>query len=144
VPYLLDRRTAIAFVVSGLAISGCGQEKDRAATVPPKVVRIAEGDFHVKAPNRLPAGEVELTVENKGPDDHELIVARIGKSELPYREDGLTLDEDGMESSIAGALEPEEPGSHRLKVRLEPGRYLLFCNMSGHFLGGMKKEVEVR
>ena len=49
-----------------------------------------------------------------------------------------------MERSIAGALEPGEPGTRRLHVRLTPGHYELFCNMSGHYLGGMERELEVR
>jgi uncharacterized cupredoxin-like copper-binding protein len=42
-------------------------------------------------------------------------------------------------------LEAGKPGSLRtLSVRLGPGRYVLFCNMSGHYLGGMDHDLVVR
>ena len=37
------------------------------------------------------------------------------------------------------------PGSVReLHVRLTPGRYVLLCNMSGHYMGGMHRTLVVR
>ena len=30
-----------------------------------------------------------------------------------------------------------------LKLHLAPGRYLLFCNMEGHYMGGMHTELVV-
>ncbi len=46
---------------------------------------------------------------------------------------------------MAGVLEPGQPGSVReLNVHLRPGRYVLFCNMSGHYLGGMHTTLVVR
>jgi uncharacterized cupredoxin-like copper-binding protein len=38
----------------------------------------------------------------------------------------------------AGVLEPAESGALRdLSLKLHPGRYEVFCNMSGHFMAGM-------
>jgi uncharacterized cupredoxin-like copper-binding protein len=107
-------------------------------------VHVNERDFKISAPKVVSAGDYVFSVKNHGPDDHELIVAREGKSHLPFRTDGLTIDEDAAESSIAGALEPGEPGMRRLKVHLAPGHYVLFCNMSGHYLSGMDRDLEVR
>lgn len=108
------------------------------------VVRISERDFAIKAPERLPAGKVELAVRNTGPDAHELIAVRADGTRLPLRTDGATIDEESLEKVEAGALEPGEPGGLRhLSVRLEPGRYELFCNMAGHYAGGMHKRVVV-
>ena len=98
------------------------------------------------APAQVPAGDVRLRVRNLGPDRHEvLVVRRPDGRPLPLRADGLTLDEDALEAQTVGVLEPGEPGGVRdLDVHLAPGRYELFCNMSGHYLGGMHTEVEVR
>jgi uncharacterized cupredoxin-like copper-binding protein len=109
-----------------------------------RVIRITERDFHISAPKQIAAGDVALSVENRGPDDHELIVAKAGRSHLPDRDDGLTIDEDAIDSSVVGALEPGEPGTRRLRVHLTPGRYVVFCNMAGHYLGGMNRKIEVR
>lgn len=142
--FVSHRWAALACVVfASYGASGCGGAPSTPGSAA-RVVNVAERDFKIVAPDVLPAGDVVLAVDNKGPDDHELIVAREGKEHAPFRADDVTLDEDAMERSIAGALEPGEPGTRRLKVRLRPGRYVLFCNMAGHYLGGMDKDVEVR
>ena len=44
----------------------------------------------------------------------------------------------------AGSLEPGQAGTVRtLRVHLVSGHYLFFCNMAGHYLGGMNAEVIV-
>ena len=114
---------------------------------PAGTLRIRERDFRISLGRKvLPSGDILLRVRNMGPDSHELIVVRRrARLELPLRSDGLTVDEDAIDPSTAGALEPGEPGSEReLRVHLRPGRYELFCNMSGHYLGGMRAELVVR
>jgi uncharacterized cupredoxin-like copper-binding protein len=84
-------------------------------------------------------------VDNTGPDSHELIVVRVAAGGLPLRRDGLTVDEDTVEHETAGALEPGEPGTTReLRLQLDPGRYELLCNMTGHYMGGMHSILVVR
>ena len=59
--------------------------------------------------------------------------------------DGLTVDEEAVERSEPGSLEPGAPGAVRdLTVQLKPGRYILFCNMEGHYMAGMHTELVVR
>jgi uncharacterized cupredoxin-like copper-binding protein len=110
-----------------------------------RLLRVTVRDFRITAPKRVSSGEVRLSVRNKGPVGHELIVVRLRGFRLPFRRDGLTLDEEALEPAIAGALEPGLPGGLReLRVHLSPGRYVLFCNMSGHYLGGMHANLVVR
>jgi len=72
-------------------------------------------------------------------------VVRAHGSSLPLRADGLTVNEEALDPVVAGTLEPGDPGSRRgLQVHLVPGRYELFCNMSGHYLGGMHTDLVVR
>ena len=106
-------------------------------------VHVVERDFRISAPSHLTAGDVRLSIRNKGPDDHEFIVVRTGHRHLPLREDGLTVDEDAVEKETAGALEPARPGVHQLRLRLRPGRYTMLCNMAGHYMGGMHRTLEV-
>jgi uncharacterized cupredoxin-like copper-binding protein len=104
---------------------------------------VIEEDFHITAPDVVRAGRVDLRITNSGPDDHELIVVRRTGDELPLRADGLTVDEKAIRRRVAGGLEAGEPGRVRtLRVKLKPGRYELFCNMSGHYLGGMEATFE--
>ena len=97
-----------------------------------------ESDFEIAMQTHVRAGNIVLTVHNQGPDDHELIVVPAPEGDLPIRGDGLTVAEESFDPEPLATLEPGAPGSTRqLAVHLKPGRYVLFCNMSGHFLGGM-------
>jgi hypothetical protein len=117
-----------------LALGGCGGGSGATAGV---IVDVQERDFHISAPQHVHAGVVTLRVHNTGPDRHELIVARDDRA-LPMRSDGLTVDEEAVQHDEPGALEPAQAGALRdLHVDLHPGRYVLFCNMAGHYLGGM-------
>jgi uncharacterized cupredoxin-like copper-binding protein len=137
-------RASMFLAVLVLSISGCSSSggKTHAATT---VAPILEKDFKITAGRYdLRAGKVDLSVKNQGPDAHELLVVRETNSGLPLRKDGLTVDEDAIEKQTLGTLEPGQPGKTRqLHVNLKPGRYLLLCNMSGHYLGGMHTELVV-
>jgi uncharacterized cupredoxin-like copper-binding protein len=124
-----------------LACPGCGSGGREGAA---HVVRVTERDFRISAPKHVRAGDLVLSVRNRGPDAHELIVVRDRSSRLPLRRDGATVDEEKLEPVTAGALEPGQPGSRRtLRVHLAPGTYELFCNMSGHYRGGMRTKLVV-
>ena len=123
-----------------LACPGCGSSGHDGAA---HVVRVTERDFRISAPRHVRSGDLLLSVRNRGPDAHELIVVRDG-SRLPLRRDGTTVSEEKLEPVEAGALEPGQPHSVRtLRLHLAPGTYELFCNMSGHYLGGMHTKLVV-
>jgi uncharacterized cupredoxin-like copper-binding protein len=108
-------------------------------------IRVTERDFHISAPKTVLHGDLLLTVTNKGPDDHELTVVRASSTRLPLRTDGLTINEEALQSIVEPVLEPGAPGSVReLRLHLRAGRYVLFCNMAGHFRGGMRTDLVVR
>lgn len=133
----------LTVALAALLVAGCSTAERLATT---RVVNVTERDFAIAvSPKRIDPGTVVFRATNHGPDAHELIVARVQARQLPLRSDGLTVDEDGLEKSIVGVLEPGQPNSVReIRVRLAPGRYVLFCNMSGHFMGGMHADVVVR
>ena len=136
------RPGAIIVAFAAVLLAGCGgQQKTSDAAA----VTVTERDFKISAPKELAPGNIVLRAHNEGPDEHELIVARIGALGLPLRADGLTLNEEALQHSEAGSLEPGAPGSTReLDVKLTPGRYIFFCNMAGHYMGGMHTEVVVQ
>jgi hypothetical protein len=109
------------------------------------LVRVTERDFRITvAPARIRAGTVRLVLQNRGPDTHELIMVRHSPGRLPLRSDGLTVNEEVLEQATAGTAEGQAPGvAHELLLHLKPGRYELFCNMAGHYLGGMSAEFTV-
>jgi uncharacterized cupredoxin-like copper-binding protein len=130
---------ALACALLGLA--GCG-----ASAAPEHGLRlnVTVQDFAIHAPRVARAGKVELSVHNRGPDTHELYVVRARDPRLPLGPDGMTVDEDAIEHSIAGAVEGTEPGhTEDASLHLTPGRYVLYCAMFGHYRGGMHTELVV-
>jgi uncharacterized cupredoxin-like copper-binding protein len=87
----------------------------------------------------VPAGKVTFDVVNDSKDIiHEMVVSPLSadQADLPYIADEYKVDEDaaGHVGEVA-ELEPGKSGS--LSVDLKPGRYILYCNIPGHFVGGM-------
>ncbi len=124
----------------GAFSAGCGGSAQHV-----RVLRISERDFRIVAPKRIPAGRVEVELDNHGPDTHELIMVRaVPGQPLPLRSDGLTVDEDALRQRVALTLEgTPRNGTHDQVIDLAPGRYILFCNMAGHYLGGMHATLVV-
>jgi uncharacterized cupredoxin-like copper-binding protein len=131
----------LATAAIALTLGGCATGGHAAGSR----VTVTERDFHIRAPVEVAAGEVDLSVHNTGPDAHELIVFRAQSARLPMRADGATIDEEALEPEKVGGLEPGDPGARRdLRLRLKPGRYVLLCNMAGHYRGGMHTDLVVR
>jgi uncharacterized cupredoxin-like copper-binding protein len=137
------RALSLALIAAiALIAGGCGGSRPQARG---PLLRVDERDFSISAPRQVDAGDVTLRVDNHGPDGHELLVVRLGNGVLPMRPDGRTVDEEALAQRGLRALEPGASGAVRdLQVHLTPGRYVLFCNMSGHYLGGMHRVLVVR
>jgi uncharacterized cupredoxin-like copper-binding protein len=121
-------------------LSACGSRPAASARARPARISVKEKDFRILLqPARVVAGRVRFTVRDVGPGDHELILVRAHRMALPLRTDGLTVDEDAVEPETVAALEPARPGTVReLEVTLRKGYYEVFCNMAGHYMGGMR------
>jgi uncharacterized cupredoxin-like copper-binding protein len=134
---------AVLLVIgASMFASGCGSSRQGPAAG--QLVAVREADFKISAIHPPTSGDVDFRVHNEGPDQHEFIIARSESGRLPLRSDGVTIDEEALEKSEVGALEPDRPGGTRdLSVHLPPGRYVLFCNMTGHYMGGMHTTLVV-
>ena len=131
----------LACLVAVLALSACSSHS---STPKGTVVRVTVKDFRIKLSRTdVRAGDVRLVVHNRGPDTHEVLIARTSAA-LPLRADNITVDEDALEPVTVDEVEAERPGDVEiLGVKLRPGRYELFCNMAGHYLGGMRARLVV-
>jgi uncharacterized cupredoxin-like copper-binding protein len=94
----------------------------------------------------VPAGTVRFRILNEGPTTHELSVIRTDRApdKLPLQRDGLTINEDAPGMHFINEAEGIEIGDRRtLALRLAAGNYVLYCNMEGHYLGGMHAALTV-
>jgi len=135
----------LGLAVLALALlTSCSSGPSRRATRG-TVVRVTERDFHISvSPARVRAGDVRLLLRNEGPETHELIVVRWPRGRLPLRSDSLTVNERMLDQATVRSQEGRSAGSvEKLLLHLKPGRYELFCNMAGHYLGGMSAQLVV-
>jgi len=86
----------------------------------------------------VPAGEVTFEVANRSKDIvHEMVVAPADPAgPLPYDAEEQGVKEDAVHS--LGEVSELDPGaSGSVKLNLTPGKYILFCKVSGHYMLGM-------
>ena len=92
-----------------------------------------------------PAGRVTFHVTNSSKDQvHEMIVMYLQDptKHLPYVENENRVDEDKAgDKGEVSELDAGHSGS--LTVPLKPGKYLLVCNVPGHYEAGMWTEFTV-
>ncbi|MCU1455789.1 MAG: hypothetical protein JWN46_3935 [Acidimicrobiales bacterium] len=102
-----------------------------------------------------PAGNITFRVKNVGSDDHEVIVLKtdVAFDRLPIRDagdppapvktaadkvdEGASVGETGGENLKAG-----ETRLFTIKD-MKPGRYVLVCNLAGHYTSGMRAAFQV-
>lgn len=87
----------------------------------------------------VPAGVVTFDVTNDAKQlVHEMIVAPVKgvKKPLPYMNKEMKVNEDA--AGHLGEVAELEPGkSGALTLTMKPGRYILYCNIPGHYALGM-------
>jgi len=96
-------------------------------------------------PATVKAGPVVFEVKNDAvAEEHEMLVVRLTspQEKMPLVKAGNRLDEKKLES--LGEVADLKPGaSGELKVNLQPGTYLVFCNIKGHYQAGMASKLSV-
>jgi uncharacterized cupredoxin-like copper-binding protein len=94
----------------------------------------------------VPAGKVTFEVTNASTElEHEMLVASIAgvDAKLPYDDAKNRLNEDSL--APLGEVTELAPGkTGALTLDLKPGQYAVFCNVTGHFMAGMWKVIEVK
>lgn len=97
-------------------------------------------------PNHVPRGAVRFDVTNLASAIvHEVIVAQITSDSqiLPYDEGRGKVDAEQL-FTLGSVNEIAPNKSVSLTLNLTPGKYLLYCNIAGHYMAGMWTVVEVQ
>lgn len=165
----MRRATAASVFLTmlGVACGGTAQEAQPPAEETPSPVQessmaVRLVDFVVEpAPGSVPAGRVTFEVTNEGyaTDEegepvtsisagrHELSVLRtdLPAAHLPQNTTEFVVEVDAPEIEVLGSTPPLEAGAQEsLTIDLEPGPYVLICNLTSHYARGMWAEITVQ
>jgi uncharacterized cupredoxin-like copper-binding protein len=141
-------RRLACWAVLGLSLALlCPACSGTSSTRPGSVIGVAVKDFHIgPGKTHVSAGRVAFDIHNGGPSTHEFVVVRtdLGDADLPLGPDGLSVDEDSPEIHVVTEDSELDIGESRvLVVSLPPGHYVFYCNLEGHYLGGMHASLVV-
>ena len=140
---------ALALVLAALALAVPITVARRQEPTPRGTpVNVLLEDFKVRRDAAIvPAGTVSLSIRNQGPTTHELIVVRTDRApdKLPLQDDGLTVDEEAPGINLLDEAEGLDIDDRQTMVLdLAAGNYVMYCNLEGHYLGGMHAELTAR
>lgn len=96
-------------------------------------------------PRSVKAGRVTFRVRNAATTErHEMIVARIADPSAPMPYDAAQHRVIESKLQALGEVSGIQPGQTKsLTLTLAPGKYLLLCNVRGHYEAGMTAPLEV-
>ena len=97
-------------------------------------------------PKTARRGAVRLDVTNLAAQIiHEVIVARINDETqiLPYDESRNKVDAEQL-LTLGSVNEIAPNASASLTLNLDPGKYLLYCNIAGLYMAGMWTVIDVQ
>ena len=97
-------------------------------------------------PKTVTHGYVKFDVTNLASNlVHEVLIARITDENqlLPFDQSRNKVDVESLQTlGSVSEIEPSKTAS--LTLDLKPGKYILYCNIAGHYMAGMWTVVEVK
>ena len=97
-------------------------------------------------PKAVPRGMVTFKVTNLASQMiHEMIVARLpdGVKQLPYDDASARVVENSLQA-FGSVTEIDPSRTAGLTLDLKPGKYMLYCNLPGHYMAGMWTVIDVQ
>lgn len=149
--YLIPVRKSLLMFITGMFIIGFAPVRaDQAGDG--QFINLELKEWYIRADvDHIKAGPVTFRATNHGKEEHELVIVKTDMSidRLPMREG--KVDEDGI-GDVIGEIEEFSPRkTQEAMFNLEPGRYVLFCNIAeqehskieSHYMEGMRIALTV-
>lgn len=130
---------AVAVSSAGL-IAMTASAADTASSGSTVSVALVEWKF-LPAQITVRAGRVTFVVRNDGTMDHEFLVLHSDRHHHSLKVQGGKAVETGRLGEI-----PKIPSgtSKRITLKVPPGRYVMLCNMLGHYQAGQYASLRAR
>lgn len=139
--------------IAAVFAAGCGNDSGTTTTTENEseaaaaggggaTLSIKMGEFFFSPKNTAAhAGPTTIEAPNEGSVEHELVVFKtnMDPAKLPTEASGEVAEEkmDKIAES-AGEIPDVEAGEAKsAQFELTPGRYVIFCNLPGHYAAGM-------
>lgn len=125
------KKLGIAIVVSTLVASCSGADQTNTK------VSAKLHDFGIDLnQSTLSAGPLTFNLVNEGPSVHEFVIVRSD-----MEPDSLPVVNGEVNEAVLDAVDEVEDiavdSTSELAVNLEPGSYIVICNITGHYEAGM-------
>lgn len=164
---LLGAIAATAALVAVLSVAGCGggDDGDTSSTASTaaeeeapantggagggRTLEIKMGDyFFSPSAATAQAGKTTIEAPNEGTVEHELVVfkTKMDPAELPTESNG-GVDEEKLDEIAEEQGEVADVAAGETKsgnFELTPGKYVIFCNLPGHYAQGMYGTLTVK
>jgi uncharacterized cupredoxin-like copper-binding protein len=146
--------------MAGFLVSGCGDDDGTPATTTTsettsttaaptaQTTEIKMGEFYFNPKNATAkAGSTTIEAPNIGKVEHELVLFKsdLNPAKLPTEANG-EVNEEKLDQTAeeVGEIPDVEAGDTKSKeFELTPGKYVMFCNLPGHYAAGMYGTVTV-
>lgn len=139
--------SVIALIVSAVAVGLSARTKSVTATSGVPSIGVVEKDFTIQAtPSTVKGGLVDFTVANAGPSAHEFLIFRaaLAPDALPTGSDGRVDESSDQITKVFDSGDNIAPnGSKVFHAALTPGKYVMVCNLPGHYKAGMHEGFTV-
>ncbi len=149
----------VSVAIAGVLWAGCGggdttsttqiaTETEAGGGAGGKTLEIRMGEFYFEPKSAAAtAGQATIEAPNDGSVEHELVLFKTNKNpaNLPTEANG-DVDEEKLDKEAEGAGEIADVGAGETKSEefdLTPGKYVMFCNLPGHYAQGMYGTITV-
>ena len=135
----MRRRAWLAVALALVAVTGAACSSSSAATpsASPTGIAVTLSDFKIKpADTEAPAGPVTFDLTNDGPSDHTFFMVKtdLADDALPVADHLVQVDQ----LDVVAEVDRFPAGTEQsLSVDLQPGAYVMFCNLTGHYESDM-------
>ncbi|MEI7773102.1 MAG: sulfocyanin-like copper-binding protein [Chloroflexales bacterium] len=139
-------------ILSVMAVTGCTRRVEASTLTLPAagagtVVNVTARSFVINSDvsDNIPAGDITFKVSNTDVVTHETLIIKAQSPtgfDLPYDASISRIFENKIDKP--GEVPDIQPGTTgQVTLNLEPGTYVLVCNLTAHFQAGMHKLIHV-
>lgn len=146
-------RLAIPIALAAIALAGCGDDSGTTTTTASQAtagggaggkaaIAIKMGEFYFSPSDATAkAGPTTIEAPNEGAAEHEMVLFKtnMDPAKLPTEANG-EVNEEKMDkvAESAGEIADVKAGETKSgEFKLTPGKYVMFCNLPGHYAQGM-------